>query len=66
METFEEGIKNTYGDELLNNVKANVMEDENEIWEYKKPENMFMVMENSDSSSEEDHIAETELGLTST
>ena len=29
LETFEEGIKNTYGDELLN--KANIVEDENEV-----------------------------------
>ena len=28
LETFEEGIKNTYGDELINNAKANIVEDE--------------------------------------
>ena len=58
MDTFEEGIKNTYGDELLNNAKANIVEAENEVWEYGQPENMFMAMEDSDSSFEEDQIAE--------
>ena len=58
LETFEEEIKNTYGDELLNNAKANSVEDETETWEYGKPENMFMAMEDYDSSYEEDQIAE--------
>ena len=58
LETFEEGIKNTYGDELLNNAKANSVEDETETWEYGQPENMFMAMEDSDSSFEEDQVAE--------
>ena len=57
LETFEEGIKNTYGDELLNNAKSNLVEDEKGVWEYGQPENMFMAMEDSDSS-EEDQIAE--------
>ena len=58
LETFEEGIKNTYGDELLNNAKANIVEAENEVWEYGQPENMFMAMEDFDSSFEEEQIAE--------
>ena len=57
LETFEEGIKNTYGDELLNNVKANIVEAENEVWEYGQPENMFRAMEDSNSSFEKNHIA---------
>ena len=32
LETFEEGIKNTYGDELLNNTKSNLVEDEKGVW----------------------------------
>ena len=43
---------------MLNNAKANIVGEENEIWEYEQLENMFMVMEDSDSSSEEDQIAE--------
>ena len=58
LETFEEGIKNAYGNELLNNAKANSVEDETETWEYGQPENMFMAMKDSDSSFEEDQIAE--------
>ena len=58
LETFEEGIKNTYGEELLNNAKADIVEDEIEVWEYRHPENMFMAMEDSDSSFEENQIIE--------
>ena len=47
-----------HGDELLNNAKANIVEDENEIWENEQLKNMFMVMEDSDYSFEEDQIAE--------
>ena len=35
LETFEEGIKNTYGEELLNNAKAHFVEDANEVWKYR-------------------------------
>ena len=52
LETFEEGIKNTYVDELLNNAKAHIVEDANEVGEYMQLENMFMAMEDSDLSSE--------------
>ena len=54
LETFEEGIKNTYGEELLNNAKAHIVEDA----KYMQLENMFMAMEDSDSSSEENQITE--------
>ena len=58
LETFEEGIKNTYGEELLNNAKAHIVEDANEVWKYRQLESMFLAMEDSDSSSKENRITE--------
>ena len=42
---------------MLNNTKSNLVEDEKGVWEYGQPENMFMAMEDSDSSFEEEQIA---------
>ena len=53
LETFEEGLKNTYGEELLNNAKAHFVEDANEVWKYRQPKSMFLAIEESDLSSEE-------------
>ena len=57
METFEEGIKNTYGEELLNNAKAHIVEDANEVWKYRQPKSMFL-MEDFDLSLEENQVTE--------
>ena len=51
LETFEEGIKNTYGEELLNNAKAHFVEDANKVWKYRHPKIMFLAMEDSNLSS---------------
>ena len=59
LETFEEGIKNTYGEELLNNAKAHFVEDANEVWKYRQPESMFMAMEDSDVSSKENQTTQS-------
>ena len=52
LETFEEGIKKTYGEELLNNAKAHIVEDANEVWKYRQPKSMFLAMEDFDLSLE--------------
>ena len=53
LESFEEGIKNTYGEELLNNAKAHFVEDANEVWKYRQPESTFLAIEDFDLSSQE-------------
>ena len=58
LETFEEGIKNTYGEELLNNAKAHFVEDANEVWKYRQPESMLLAMEDFDLSSEENQATQ--------
>ena len=41
---------------MLNNAKVHIVEDANKVGEYMQPENMFMAIEDSDLSLEENQI----------
>ena len=56
-EEDEEGPCTTK-DSIVQHLVSSSVEDETETWEYGQPENIFMEMEDYDSSYEEDQIAE--------